>query len=182
MQEESDDNVDKSGWPKWVSDAYDALMAEHLLSDNLWVTTIQAWAALERNYEFSNPIGTSATFPATGRPSVVSWWFRNRKPVLRGPPDNLFGEVSEFSAEWWIWWSMINPTWRERDNATGRLVINESDDGDWSMLNRPGQCGILVVLMCLFWWRQRLPAPSQDWTSALQDVSWVINGLFKANK
>ncbi|KAJ3831650.1 hypothetical protein F5878DRAFT_498697, partial [Lentinula raphanica] len=82
--------------------------------------------------------------------------------------------VSDFSAQWWIWWSMINPTWRERDNTTGRLVINESDIGDWSRLIRPGQCGILVVLLCLFWWRQHLTAPSQDWISALKDVSWVI--------
>ncbi|KAJ3777639.1 hypothetical protein FB446DRAFT_629802, partial [Lentinula raphanica] len=111
---------------------------------------------------------------AAGRPSVISWWFRNRKPVSREPPDELFGTVDGFSAQWWKWWSLINPTWRERDNATGRLIINESDHGDWSDIIRPGQCGILTVLMCLFWWHQRLPEPSPDWISALQDVAWVV--------
>ncbi|KAJ3991306.1 hypothetical protein F5050DRAFT_1548913, partial [Lentinula boryana] len=168
--------VDKFDWPKWLSDAYDALMAEHRPSDILWDRTINAWTALERNYEFSNPNGSvrSATFNASGRPSAISWWFRNRKPVLRAPPDHIIGEAVEFSAQWWIWWSIINPTWRERDNSTGCLIINENDCGDWSNLIRPGQCGILTVLLCLFWWYKCLPAPSQDWNSALQDVSWVV--------
>ncbi|KAJ3765050.1 hypothetical protein EV361DRAFT_803047 [Lentinula raphanica] len=175
--------MDKSGWPKWISDAYDALMAD-LASDSLWVKTIKAWTDLERNHEFSNPTGSSATFrnANAGRPDAVSWWFRNRKPVTRVPPDNIFGQVSDFSAQWWKWWSVINPTWRERDNTTGRLVINENDDGDWSMLIRPGQCGILTVLLCLFWWRQHLTAPSEDWNAALQDVSWVIDELIQTTK
>ncbi|KAJ3737878.1 hypothetical protein EV360DRAFT_58635, partial [Lentinula raphanica] len=176
--------VDQSGWPKWLSDAYDALMAEHRPSDNLWESTIKAWTALERNYEFSNPNGSvsSATFDPSGRPHAISWWFRNRKPVFRVPPDDILGEVHKFSAEWWVWWSIINPPWRERDNSTGRVIINENDRGDWSTLDRPGQCGMLTVLMCLFWWHKRLPAPSQDWNSALQDVSWVIHKLVKATK
>ncbi|KAJ3964044.1 hypothetical protein EV361DRAFT_763938, partial [Lentinula raphanica] len=108
------------------------------------------------------------------RPDVLSWWFRNRKPVSREPPDDIFGDVDAFAAQWWVWWSMINPPWRERDNTTGRVIINETDDGDWSNLIRPGQCGILTVLLCLFWWHRRLSAPSKEWTSALQDVSWVV--------
>ncbi|KAJ3816278.1 hypothetical protein F5880DRAFT_1494467 [Lentinula raphanica] len=157
-------------------------MDEHRPSGNLWVNTINAWTALERNYEFSNPNGSSATFDGTGRPSAISWWFRNRKPVSRAPPDHILGDVVDFSAQWWVWWSIINPTWRERENSTGRLVINENDHGDWSPLIRPGQCGILTVLMCLFWWHKLLPALSQDWNSALQDVSWVVHELVKATK
>ncbi|KAJ3821487.1 hypothetical protein F5880DRAFT_1467130, partial [Lentinula raphanica] len=168
--------------PKWVSDAYSALMADRRPSGNLWVKTVKAWTTLERNYEFDNPMGSAATFKGAGRPSAVSWWFRNRKTVSRVPPDHEFGPVADFSAEWWVWWSLINPTWRERDNSTGRLVINPSDDGDWSPLIRPGQCGILSILLCLFWWHERLPAPSQDWISALKDVSWVVDELVKASK
>ncbi|KAJ3964964.1 hypothetical protein EV361DRAFT_811417 [Lentinula raphanica] len=181
QQSEEEEHVDKSRWPKWISDAYEALIADHE-PDSLWVRTVRAWTALERNYDFSNPNGTVCAF--VGRPFAVSWWFRNRKPVLRVPPDDIFGQVSEFSTQWWEWWSMINPTWRERDIATGRLVINETDDGDWSMLIRPGQCGILTILMCLFWWRQHLtmPSQSQDWNSALEDVSWVIEELIQATK
>ncbi|KAJ3734624.1 hypothetical protein DFJ43DRAFT_1152295 [Lentinula guzmanii] len=129
--------VDKFDWPKWLSDV-----------------TINAWTALERNYKFSNPNGSSATFNASGRPSAISWWFCNRKPVLRAPPDHIIG----------------------------CLIINENDRGDWSNLIRPGQCGILTVLLCLFWWYKCLPAPSQDWNSTLQDVSWVVNELVKATK
>ncbi|KAJ3819097.1 hypothetical protein F5880DRAFT_1490255 [Lentinula raphanica] len=176
--EETNDHVDKSDWPKWVSDAYDALMAESRPSDPLWDQTIEAWTTLERNYEFDNPMGPVRT----GRPSAVSWWFRNRKTVSRVPPDDLFGDVAEFSAQWWVWWCIINPTWRERNTLTGRLVINESDDGDWSSLIRPGQCGILCILLCLSWWHEHLPAPSQDWNLALQDVSWVIGELIQASK
>ncbi|KAJ3816986.1 hypothetical protein F5880DRAFT_1493611, partial [Lentinula raphanica] len=130
-----------------------------------------------RSYTFQ-----SATFKSTGRPRVLSWWFQNRKPVSRQPPDDLFGKVEDFAAQWWVWWSIINPTWRERDTATGRLVINDNNDGDWSNLRRPGQCGILTVLLCLFWWHERLSAPSQEWVFALQDVAWVVNELVHASK
>ncbi|KAJ3751858.1 hypothetical protein EV360DRAFT_56223 [Lentinula raphanica] len=178
------EQVDKSGWPRWVTNAYDALMAESRPSGDLWVTTIKAWIALEQNHDFNNPNGSvhSATFNATGRPRVISWWFQNRKPVSREPPDDIIGDVNGFAAQWWVWWSMINPTWRERDNSTGRVIINETDSGDWSILTRPGQCGILTVLLCLFWWHRRLPAPSQESTAALQDVSWVINQLVHDTK
>ncbi|KAJ3738107.1 hypothetical protein EV360DRAFT_58423 [Lentinula raphanica] len=180
--DQENEQVDRSGWPKWVSDAYDALMADNRPSDDRWATTLTAWITFEQNHEFRNPNGSSATLKATGRPHAISWWFRNRKPVSREPPDDIFGDVNEFAAQWWVWWSMINPPWRERDSTTGRVIINETDNGDWSNLTRPGQCGILTVLFCLFWWHQRLPGPCQEWSNALRDVAWVVNELVHDTK
>ncbi|KAJ3730309.1 hypothetical protein C8R42DRAFT_556331, partial [Lentinula raphanica] len=119
--------------------------------------------------------------PTAGRPAVISWWFRNRKPVLRPPPADIFGAVDGFASEWWSWWSRINPTWRQRDTNTGKLLSPNSDDqGEWKEFLLPGQCGMLSVLMTLFWWHQHLSEPSSDWIAALQDVTWVFEELVQS--
>ncbi|KAJ3817804.1 hypothetical protein F5880DRAFT_1492359, partial [Lentinula raphanica] len=120
-----------------------------------------------------------ATLPTHGRPAVIAWWFRNRKPVYRSPPADIFGTVDDFASQWWTWWSDINPTWRQRHFETGRVILapDSDDQGEWKELLRPGQCGMFSVLMTLFWWNQHLSSPSSEWTAALQDVTWVFEEL-----
>lgn len=75
---------------------------------------------------------------------------------------------------------MINPEWRSRD-TTGMVVLDKQR-GTWHEFNRPGQCGMLSVLMSLLWWYERLDEPSLSWISALNDVAWVIGELVESNK
>lgn len=88
--------------------------------------------------------------------------------------------VDEFAEQWWTWWSALNPEWRERDVYTGRIIAR-GDDGDWDDFHRPGQCGMLTVLYCLFWWSGKILSEGQQalWTTALEDVSWVLTQLLK---
>lgn len=79
----------------------------------------------------------------------------------------------------------MNPEWRERDALTGRIIVGGADgDGDWSKFERPGQCGLLTILYCLFWWWGMIVTDEQRslWTSALKDVAWVVTELVAENK
>ncbi|TFK80672.1 hypothetical protein K466DRAFT_605143 [Polyporus arcularius HHB13444] len=48
----------------------------------------------------------------------------------------------------------------------------------WDKLSRPGQNGLLMVLLALLWWREAAtPATEADWAEAAQDVAWVISHM-----
>ncbi|KAJ3765812.1 hypothetical protein FB446DRAFT_654704 [Lentinula raphanica] len=174
-------SVDLTGCPKWLSEAYEALTTESSPQDPLWRKALCDLVTLERFYSFRNPNGNGSTFPAKGRPKAFAWWFQNRKTVTRLPPDEKFGNTAEFASQWWVWYSMFNPEWRER-NQFGRIIVNGSGDGDWDEFNRPGQNGMLSLLVSLHWWYHRLDGPSPDWVSAFHDVSWVLAELVKENR
>ncbi|KAJ3840330.1 hypothetical protein F5878DRAFT_674973 [Lentinula raphanica] len=173
--------VDLNGCPKWLSDACNALLTEDSPQDPLWHKTLNDLVTLARYQSFDNPNGNGSTFPSTGRPKAFAWWFQNRKTVTRLPPDNIFEDVAKFASQWWAWYSIINPEWRERD-AVGKIVVNGTGEGDWEEFDRAGQNGMLSLVVSLHWWYRRLDSPSSDWLSALRDVSWVISELVKTNR
>ncbi|KAJ3965285.1 hypothetical protein EV361DRAFT_810960 [Lentinula raphanica] len=176
-----DISVDLTGCPKWLSEAYKALTTESSLQDPLWHKALSDLVTLERYHSFKNPNGNGSTFPSTGRPKAFAWWFQNRKTVTRLPPDDKFGDTAKFSLEWWKWYSIFNPVWRERD-ASGRIVVNGEGEGEWDEFDRPGQNGMLSLVVSLHWWYHCLDSPSSDWLSALRDISWVLSELVKEKR
>ncbi|KAE9387210.1 hypothetical protein BT96DRAFT_749381, partial [Gymnopus androsaceus JB14] len=109
-------------------------------------------------------------------PEAVHWWSQNAKPCSHRPPERTLGDADTFGRSWWVWWSALNLKWRERDSETGRIIVCGDGDGDWSKFDRPGQCGLLTVLYCLFWWWGMISSDEQRslWTSVLKDVAWVV--------
>ncbi|KAK7441192.1 hypothetical protein VKT23_016673 [Stygiomarasmius scandens] len=178
--------VDKTGWPAWLSSAFDIFSGVNSLrGEVLWSCALKDWTDLERKYSFVNPVGAAAFYSAVSRPELISWWSKNGKKVREEPPD-IMADVVGFHESFWNWWLMINPQWRERD-GNGRLVSirQESKDNDgWDCMCRPGQCGILTILLCLFYWFLRLGSDEEwnKWKEALEDVSWVLQRMNKATK
>ncbi|KAJ3766349.1 hypothetical protein FB446DRAFT_653954 [Lentinula raphanica] len=177
----SADTVDLTGCPKWLADAYEALSTEGCPQDPLWRKILSDLVTFERYHSFKNPNGNGSTFPSTGRPQAFAWWFQNRKTVTRLPPDEKFGDLHGFATQWWKWYSIINPEWRERD-ATGRIVVDGSGEGEWEEFDRSGQNGMLSLVVSLHWWYRRLDSPSSDWLAALRDISWVLSELVRSNR
>ncbi|KAF5375458.1 hypothetical protein D9757_009965 [Collybiopsis confluens] len=177
-----EERVDISDCPKWLSDAYTTLTSEGTPNHPLWRQALRDLVTLERYHEFEDRvISKGSTFSSAGRPKAFSWWFRNRKPIGRLPPTEMFGKTDEFATQWWQWYSIINPEWRERDGS-GRIVVNGSGEGEWDEFDLPGQNGMLSLLVSLRWWYHLLPTPSDDWILALRDVSWLISELVRANR
>ncbi|KAE9391063.1 hypothetical protein BT96DRAFT_775883, partial [Gymnopus androsaceus JB14] len=115
-----------------------------------WSNAMKAWVVLERAYGFSNPNGAKSAYPTEGHPIIVQEWFKNRK-TARLVLAKDYGDIAEFGEQWWVWWSAICPTWRER-NEMGRIVACRAGEGDWDGFERPGQSGLLSMLVCLRWW------------------------------
>ncbi|KAE9399615.1 hypothetical protein BT96DRAFT_773476, partial [Gymnopus androsaceus JB14] len=158
--------------PAWLRDSYESLLGDGRPEGTLWSSTVKDWTKLERYHEFKNP-----TFLVSlGRPEAIHWWLKNAKPSSRRPPQAILGDVDVFGQSWWVWWSALNPKWRERDAVTGRIIPGGADgDRDWTRFDRPGQCGLLTVLYCLFWWSGMITSDEHRslWTAALKDVNWV---------
>ncbi|KAK7457772.1 hypothetical protein VKT23_010111 [Stygiomarasmius scandens] len=98
--------VDKTGWPAWLSSAFDVFNS--LRGHVLWSRALKDWTELERKYSFANPVGAAAFYSAVSRPELISWWSKNGKKVREEPPD-IIADVSGFGEGFWSWWSVINP-------------------------------------------------------------------------
>ncbi|KAJ7711571.1 hypothetical protein B0H16DRAFT_1343631 [Mycena metata] len=164
--------VNRKGWGKWMSDGYTIL--ERCPGGEDWHKALELWTDLERTYGFkSSPKALSKE----GRPDAVSTWTKygrrtDKAPALKVP-------VDEFATQWWAWWAALAPLWRAT-NAQGRLQPGDDAqgaDGPWEGLVHPGANGILIVLLTLAWWREEEGEESETWSSAVQDVKWVLGGL-----
>ncbi|THU93277.1 hypothetical protein K435DRAFT_670543 [Dendrothele bispora CBS 962.96] len=182
--------VNQEGWPKWLSLAYDVFVEdEKLVSNPTWVGALKEWVDVERKFQFENPKGTKAFFPSLGRPALVQWWSQNGKVVKASPPKDMV-DAQTFGKQWWDWWSVINPEWRRRDGA-GR-VISDGYEGEkeekgkelWESFKKPGECGMLTVLLCLFYWYQQAKTEEEraEWMIALKDVAWVLERVNRNTK
>ncbi|THU85767.1 hypothetical protein K435DRAFT_634824, partial [Dendrothele bispora CBS 962.96] len=142
---------------------------------------LKEWTNLERKYGFENPKGAKAFYTGTSRPALIDWWSKNTKTIKPEPPE-VMPDAKTFSAEWWVWWATINPEWRERDVLNGRLRASTDEPKDkerWDVMKRPGQCGMLTIVLCLFHWFNKLEEEGEeeetkDWGAALADVIWVV--------
>lgn len=88
--------------------------------------------------------------------------------------------VAEYEEQWWAWWDAMQPEWRMA-GPNGRLM--RDGDGEWpAAMRRPGQNGMLIVLLSLRWWRAALgeDGDTGSWDAAVHDVAWVLSRLVNA--
>ncbi|KAK7434761.1 hypothetical protein VKT23_019548 [Stygiomarasmius scandens] len=123
----------------------------------------------------------NACFSSLGRPPAIGVWFKSGKKFRNFTPKELSdADVGNLHSTWPRWWSTINPDWRLRDeNHT--IVLGREETGNWSVLDKHGQCGLLSVIMCLVWWAQSISDKSQ-WLEATKDVLIALRGLNKGNR
>ncbi|KAJ3711801.1 hypothetical protein C8R42DRAFT_728485 [Lentinula raphanica] len=177
----STDQVDLNDCPVWLNRAvaaFGGLEQPH----TQWNKALSALVTLERSYDFRDPSGKGAAFSAAKgvRPPLVEWYFKNRKNVettLKHHFDGL--SVQTLGDDLGKWWSVINPEWRERDNQ-GRIVTGGDGEGTWDGIHKPGQCGMVTVLLCVRWWYLRVGDDSEQMEKCLlllSDVGAVIEDM-----
>ncbi|KAF9470354.1 hypothetical protein BDN70DRAFT_821488, partial [Pholiota conissans] len=115
-----------------------------------------------------------------GRPAFIAEWIRYARAATYRPK-NLKLEATEKT--FWIWWRGLQPDWRA-DDGNGRLLRRE---GDLNPLRLPGKNGLLSVLAALFFWglaarKQRGAGGEQSWSTAVDDVLWIVTGLLSASE
>ncbi|KAJ3718756.1 hypothetical protein C8R42DRAFT_723275 [Lentinula raphanica] len=174
-------DVDLNDCPTWLTRAIEALGG---LDQDVtqWNQALSALVTLERSYDFRDPSGKKASFSAAKgvRPPLVEWYFKNRKNVeatLNHSFDDLTAE--KLGRSLGMWWSVINPEWRERDHEN-QIVPRGQGEGSWDGVHRPGQCGMITVLTCVRWWYLRASDDKEEMEKCLiflSDVQAVIEDM-----
>ncbi|THU93118.1 hypothetical protein K435DRAFT_670810, partial [Dendrothele bispora CBS 962.96] len=115
------------------------------------------------------------------RPAAIGVWFKSGKKFRDFTPKEWKdGDVDSIHLSFPKWWSAISPSWRSRDKNHDVIWGNE-ENGDWSVLDKHGPCGLLTVIMLLVWWAQ-FNSDKSLWSKAAQDVLLVLRGLNKGNR
>ncbi|KAJ3716226.1 hypothetical protein C8R42DRAFT_725421 [Lentinula raphanica] len=168
------DSVTLADCPAWLSRAVEVFGGLEQQSTE-WRKALEGLVILERTYLFEDPSGRKASFPTAKdvRPRLVEWYFKNRKNVQATLNNDFNGlTVESLGRDLRKWWSVINPAWRERD-AEWHIVPQGQGEGSWDGIHRPGQCGMVTVLLCLRWWFLRVSDDEEQTSQVLLLLSDV---------
>ncbi|PBK63604.1 hypothetical protein ARMSODRAFT_894109 [Armillaria solidipes] len=116
-----------------------------------WEATLRCWTILEGRSNFEDLKGGKNTLPKVGRPDLVESWIKSAR---RPHPEVKAEDIMLFAEDWWGWWKAIQPEWRNTGSVRGPLNASHrvGATGDWNVLDKPDQNGLLSVLACLAWW------------------------------
>lgn len=101
--------------------------------------------------------------------------------MKRHKQQNPTVNASEFGVAWHVWWKLMQPEWRRRDQDL--LLNRDVPSGEtWEILARGGSNGFFLVVICLSWWFQGFQStePTDEFWSSVNDVTWVLNEMTKA--
>ncbi|KAK7025578.1 hypothetical protein VNI00_015871 [Paramarasmius palmivorus] len=156
----------------WVRRALQVVCAsEALNSVAVWQHLVYAFVALERSYQFVNPV--RHCLPSLNRPSELKPWFQEGR--TNEYPKGM-RKTKPFVESYWEYWSTLSPSWRTR---LGERRLSRTEQGDWSSLQYPGQNGMLLPLVCLKWYftMEAVEGGSVDWKEAAEDLLWAYGCL-----
>lgn len=89
--------------------------------------------------------------------------------------------TAAFVKNWWLWWTQLQPSWREHD-LEGRPILDGIVGGGWGKnLCRPGNNGVLLLLLSLVWWKEAASNVG-GWDLAVHDVAWTIAQMAQCSR
>lgn len=102
-----------------------------------------------------------------------------RVPALTGPRLKLF------ASKWRLWWTELQPSWRETEQWPFERTITQAADGDtWDTLLQGGSNGVFLIIVSLSWWVSAVHKGSgkqtnawKELSEAMADVDWVFEQL-----
>ncbi|KAJ7622618.1 hypothetical protein DFH06DRAFT_898150, partial [Mycena polygramma] len=132
-----------------------------------WARVLEMWWKGEKQASFEGPgKGQHAKL----RPACVQGWIARART---GGPNPPLADLFAFVAQWWKWWTALNPKWRLEGVPEGKRLSRAG--GEWGATVQTGPNGVLNVLICLRWWRDKIgPSELATWQEALEEVAWVL--------
>ncbi|KAJ7018491.1 hypothetical protein C8F04DRAFT_1277636 [Mycena alexandri] len=147
----------------------------------VWARCVAGFFDFESAHGYSE---NRAQIPVAKRPRAMGEW------LARGRQWDRFGQIgtmpigdqnSEGSwvEGWWSYWVSLQPV--ERVYMGGAL--SQPNNADWEDLAKlNGKNGLLQVMALLLWWGDYVGDGADvfqfnDWTRAVQDVTWVLRQL-----
>ncbi|KAI1782807.1 hypothetical protein LXA43DRAFT_846143, partial [Ganoderma leucocontextum] len=161
--------LEEEDFPTWVREPYNHMAAKGYGTN--FTRALEWWTVVEGGYKFK----TSVSFQTSGlsaehRPEEVGIWLQIlRRNLMKSP---AIKNEEKYVQAWWGWWGRLQPEWRQR-NEGGRPC--PGGEGPWDALKKPGQNGMLMVLLSLVWWKEiATDATASEWLAAVRDVGWVL--------
>jgi hypothetical protein len=156
--------------PNWFSTSLQMLQANEPPLGDRWAELLRLWAIFEEKEGFK----PRKKLEKEGRPEFISEWLqRTRSSTWRPDISNIPVLEKAFNT----WWKRLQPQWRI--SGSGSIVLDKVDS-DWDVLRKPGQNGILIILVCLFYWGCKVQGNRKNcagWASALEDCILVLGQL-----
>lgn len=106
-------------------------------------------------------------------PDEVLYWRQLHRPFKDQGPRRRTTDT--FIAEWFTWWSSLQPAERIR-GPNGKYNAPKAEM-DWSALAKPGANGFLLIMLALTWWG--MLKFDDEWVRAATDVTAVLRLLPK---
>lgn len=98
---------------------------------------------------------------------VHDWMKRGRKFTAINPwTEEVF---DAFKTSFIGWYKSLQP------NDRSLFSTDKITCGDWSDMQRYGPNGIMLVLLCLFWWGSN--SVDTVWTQYIQDFTFCLNSM-----
>ncbi|KAK7019754.1 hypothetical protein VNI00_017951 [Paramarasmius palmivorus] len=113
--------------------------------------------------------------PKKARPDGFDLWFRVGRWRSSGEATPKTATLIHLRDRWWKWWSSANPEWRIRE---GEFIL-PGGHGDWEEMEYAGKDGLVLFLVALKWWYDRLEDGIDDglWLAAVRSVYSTLNEL-----
>ncbi|KAJ7895676.1 hypothetical protein B0H13DRAFT_2338752 [Mycena leptocephala] len=163
--------------PKWLHDCVELLLAQDL--GGHFRALVATLIRLETAFGFD--VKNDATLSAEGRPVQVHNWIKGGRAKTKKIP--AIKNIQKYADEWGKWWDRLQPAWRERDRDGRWRTGGDTSYGpanEWDALDCPGVNGCLSLVASLYFWgacTDQPPLIKERWDSAVQDVTWMLEGL-----
>ena len=146
------------------------LLSPEISLGERWAELVELWAAFEKKEGFAE----RGKLPPNHRPQAIGEWIqRARSPTWR--PD--ITNIPKFEKDFRAWWLFLQPKWWVGVKGT---IRNESIDGNWDALWKPGLNGVVSLLAALFYWgrvAQKNAKHCEVWVAHVEECIVVLHQL-----
>ncbi|KAJ7840364.1 hypothetical protein B0H13DRAFT_1649728 [Mycena leptocephala] len=168
--------------PRWLEDSVEWLRRRDLGFP--YTSLLATLVRLEEAFGFDEE--TYGALPSEGRPVQVHDWIRSGRARTKKIP--VITDVERYADAWQGWWDSMQPEWRSRGPDKKWKIGGDTAYGgntEWGVLDRPGPNGCLSVVASLFFWgvcENQSVVMQERWREAVEDVSWILEGLVTSMK
>lgn len=158
-------NRSSSKVPDWFSRSLQMLQLPEITFGQSWADLVQQWVEFEQKEGFKErgKLGTADC------PECILQWKKCACPSTWRPD---ISNVLSFEQEFRTWWISLQPTWWVSE---GTMVT--SMEGDWDVLRKPGQNGLICVLVGLFYWGRLVQEDENQcrgWAELVEDCLLIL--------
>ncbi|KAF8194442.1 hypothetical protein K438DRAFT_1969057 [Mycena galopus ATCC 62051] len=175
---EGADGIEHSEWGQTLLGAHPYFIRKQW--GTRWTGLVEAFVRFEWSWYHNEDRGR---LDNRGRPPEFAQWMKEHRPW------DDYTVSDDFGQELFGWWKILGPMRRWENVAPGGMAPRDIDD--WGRLNVSGRSGVVLFVVGLAWWGQKLwnegalaglgggeaaLAAANDWQLLVDDMTWLLEG------